>query len=166
MKSTDKNDQFQFWLMDMDDAIERLRLSVPADIKAKLDFSPDSLNILEAYVIEKYPNVAAIMDKSQSKIHDGLARYVGEVFRKRFKGKWKIDFSDEKIAFYGLPQLAGMDGQKSPICPLTLVTASLDRRTGKYLRTIFDNQLKRIFTPTPGNDDDKKDEVRRNRPDI
>lgn len=68
-----------------------------------------------------------------------MARYVGQVFRANLGGKWKIDFSDPKNAFYDLPQLVGMSSQRAQICPLTLVTSSLDRRTGWQLRLVFDN---------------------------
>lgn len=71
-----------------------------------------------------------------------MARYVGQVFRKKLGGKWTIDYSDKKNAFYGLPQLVGMNGQRTQICPLTLVTASTDRRTGSFIRMVFDNNAK------------------------
>lgn len=139
---TKEDDQFQMWLMDMTDAITRFRQSVPDNIGARLDFSPNSLAAIEEFALATYPTVADAKKKTEAKLVDGMARYVGQVFRKHLGGKWTINFADKKNAFYGLPQLTDMDGQKTQVCPLTLVTASLDRRTGKFIRTVFDNHLR------------------------
>ncbi len=139
---TKEDDQFQMWLMDMSDAIERFQLSLPSELQGKFDYSPESLEALEGLALAKYPNVEEAKKPSEATTVDGMARYVGQVFRKRLGGKWMIDYSDRKNAFYGLPQLSGMAGQKVQLCPLTLVTASLDRRTGKFLRQVFDNNVR------------------------
>lgn len=139
---TKDEDQFQVWLMDMSDAIERFRASIPADVAIRLDLSPESLSVIEEFALVSYPTVDDIKRRGDARIVDGMARYVGEVFRKHFGGKWIIDFTDSKNAFYGLPQLAGMLGQRTQTCPLTLVTASVDRRTGKFIRMVFDNYLR------------------------
>lgn len=139
---SNEDDQFQVWLMDMSDAIERFRLSIPADVAARLDLSPESLTVLEEFLLASYRTVDDVKRQSEAKLVDGMARYVGQVFRKHLGGKWTIDFADKANAFYGLPQLTGMTGQRAQICPLTLITASVDRRTAKFIRTIFDNNLR------------------------
>ena len=136
---SDDGDKFQYWLMDMDDAIARLIQSAPTNLADKLDFSPESLNVLEEFILSKYPTIIDIKKPTEAKAVDSLARYVGQVFRKHLGGKWGIEFNDRKNVFYGLPQLMGMAGQRTQICPLTLVTASTDRRTGQFIRTVFDN---------------------------
>ena len=145
---TNADDQFQVWLMDMSDAIERFRQSVSTDIAARLDFSPESLDVVEQLVLAKYPALDGVKKQSEAKSLDGIARYVGQVFREHFGGKWMIDFSDEKNVFYGLPQLVGMAGQRTQMCPLTTVTASVDRRTKKFIRTIFENYVKNASKST------------------
>jgi hypothetical protein len=139
---TKEQDQFQVWLMDMSDAIERFQQSLPSELQGRLDYSPESLEVVEGFALAKYSMVAEAKKQSEAFTVDGIARYVGQVFRKHLGGKWVIDFSDKKNAFYGLPQLSGMVGQKTQLCPLTLVTASLDRRTGKFIRTVFDNNVR------------------------
>jgi hypothetical protein len=134
----EKDDEFQHWLIAMDEALSRLFQSVPADLAASLDYSAQSLADLEAFVLERYPTIDRIKQQSEAPRVDGLARYVGEVFRKHFGGAWSIDVSDARNAFHGLPQLRGMAGQTAQICPLALVTASTDRRTGKHIRGVFD----------------------------
>ena len=70
-------EEFQFWLADMDDALERFLASVPRELATRLDFSSGSLD-----------------------------------------------------AYYRIPELAGFGPKPTPVCPLTLATASADRRTG------------------------------------
>jgi hypothetical protein len=139
---TTEDDRFQCWLMEMTDALARLAKSLPAGVSEGMNFSRESIAVVEAYCLEKYANVQEAKKPSEAQSLDGLARYVGQVFRGRLGGRWTINNSDPKNAFYGLPQLTGMTGQRTQICPLTLVTASLDRRTGKFITMVFDSCLK------------------------
>lgn len=131
-------DQFQVWLIDMDDAIKRFRQTLSKRVDEQLDYSAESLNVIESFALKKYGSVAEVMGDQDSRPVDAMARYVGEVFRKHCGGKWVIDYSDPKDVYHGVPQLSGMAGQRTPVCPLSLVTASADRRTGTYLKGVFD----------------------------
>ena len=128
--------------MEMQDAISAYRRTLPKSLADKLDFSPDSLGVMEAHILETYANVNEAKAPTEAARVDAMARYVGEVFRKHFGGKWKIDYSDKKNAFYGRPQIAGMKSQEVQFCPLALVTASTQRRTGTFFRNIFDNYVR------------------------
>lgn len=139
----DHYDQFQHWLMDMDDAIARFLATMPEADARKLDFSAQSLNAVETLALRAYAGIDALKKPSESKTVDAMARYVGETFRRHLGGKWFIDFSDPKNAFYGLPQLKDMRGQSAQICPMTLVSAATDRRKGDFILTVFRNIEKR-----------------------
>ncbi|QEI09308.1 hypothetical protein FXN63_13600 [Pigmentiphaga aceris] len=139
----EQEDQFELWLMDMDDALERFHATVPGESAEKLDFSADSLKNVEAFILRSYERVEDLRKPSEVLVWDGLTRYVGETFRKNLGGIWFIDYSDKKNAFYGLPQLKNMRGQSAQICPMTLVSASVDRRRGDFIYTVFENIRKR-----------------------
>jgi hypothetical protein len=139
----EQDDQFQHWLIEMDDAIARFLATLPEDDARKLDFSAASLKAIEALALQAYAGIDALKKPSESKTVDGMARYVGETFRRHLGGKWFIDFTDKKNAFYGLPQLKEMRGQTTQICPMTLVSASTDRRKGDFIHTVFQNIEKR-----------------------
>lgn len=139
MQTLGNEDLFEFWLMDMDEALSRFFDVLPEGMRQGMDYSPDSLQVLEAWLLIKYSDTDVMLLTSESKLVDGAARYIGEVFRKNLGGKWIIDFKDKKNAFYGLPQLSGIPGQRVQICPLTLVTTLADRRNGKFLQTIYQN---------------------------
>jgi hypothetical protein len=51
MNKEDMDDQFQFWLMDMEEALERFRLTLPLADREKLNYSAESLEFVEAYAL-------------------------------------------------------------------------------------------------------------------
>ncbi len=140
MTKLSNDDLFQVWLMEMDNAITGFIESVPPGIGEKLDGSVESLDELESLVLARFPSVEDAKKPDATKFLDGSARYAGEVLRKLTGSKWAIRHDDPKFAFYGLPILLG--GSKlgdMPECPLTLITAAIDRRKGTYLSTIVRN---------------------------
>jgi hypothetical protein len=136
-------EDFNYWLVDMDDALDRFMATLPDEVRQKLDYSPESLEVIEQWLLERYPSLDAARTSGDSKVFDGVARYVGETFRRNVGGRWSITFDDPKDVNYGLPALTGFKGENSALTPLTLATASTDRRTGKYLRGILDNIVRR-----------------------
>lgn len=131
-------DQFQVWLMHMDEAIAKFIELAPHEIQIKLDGGEESLDVLEAWILSKYGTPQEARSLSEAKFIDGASRYVGEIFRKRTGSKWSIDFSNPKFVYCGLPILKGGPKLgKMPECPITLITASIDRRAGSYLSTVL-----------------------------
>jgi hypothetical protein len=142
-ETSTSRDDFELWLMDMDDAIDRFLDQVPADVRARLDFSAESLDVLEAWLRQRYPTLEALLEESEKEILDGAARYVGQTLREHLGGRWDIVLEDPQDVNYRLPILTGFKGQHSALSPVTLVTASTDRRSGTYLRTVLQNVLQR-----------------------
>ncbi|MBV7435034.1 hypothetical protein KRX19_08360 [Cardiobacteriaceae bacterium TAE3-ERU3] len=137
-------DLFQYWLMDMPDAKERMMDRLPAEVKNRLDYSIESLDILEAYLLSQYASIDEI-DQEPPDIINGYAIYVGETFRKVAKSltkieptKWTIELDDTDNAYYNIPIIRLGAYIK---CPITLVTSSLDRRRGNYISNILKNFL-------------------------
>lgn len=144
MTKTTKDD-FEYWLADMDDALDRFLATFPDETRTKLDFSKESLDALEAWILQKYDSNQKMLEPSESQTLDGIARYIGETFRKAIDGHWEIRFDDPKYVFYGLPQLAGFSQRSTPESPLTLATAAAERRTGTYLSTILKSLMRRYL---------------------
>jgi hypothetical protein len=141
MNNVSSEEKFEYWLMDMEDAIDRFMHMLPSEIRDQLDYSAESLTILEAWLLEKYKNIEEIKPLSEAQIVDGAARYIGETFRKNLGGKWTFDVSDEKNAFHGLPQLTGCKNQVTQICPIKIVSVSVARRTGSLIRPMLEKRL-------------------------
>jgi hypothetical protein len=124
----------------MDEVIESFKVLLPQSIIDKLDYSKASLDIIEDWLLEKYPKISEL----EKQDYEGVARYVGETFRNELNTAiWSIQLDDEEIAFFGIPVLIGDKKIASPICPHALVTASIDRQKGTFFSTILNNLLKR-----------------------
>lgn len=142
MNEDKRHEDFQYWLVDMDSALERFLESLPIEVRERLDFAPESLGALEGWIIERYPNTGAMLEPSESRVVDGLARYIGETFRKAIGGRWEIRLDDPKYVFHAIPQLTGFSETPTPVSPHSLATASADRRTGRFLTQVLGSYLR------------------------
>lgn len=135
-RSCPSRDEFEEWLAGLDDTIELFIDELPEALSVTLDESPDSLLSLEAWLLNRYSGISALLCREEAGVLDGCAGYVGEVFRKHLGGIWTIELDQPDRAFYGLPILRGPWGEE---CSASLVTACLDRRTGHYMHAVFRN---------------------------
>ena|SRR5688572_3311092 len=143
MTAADEEDLFEHWLAHMDDALAEFFARLPPELGAGLDYSPASLDRLEAFLLQRYPDIEAIKADPEPYL-DGAARYVGEAFRRNIGGRWRMRMDDPKYVYAGLPELTFLPARDTPVCPITLVSASLDRRTGAFISGVFHSAAKRI----------------------
>lgn len=134
-------ESFNYWMFDMDDVLQRFRDALPPQTRDKLDCSPASLDVLEGWLLERYPDIAATREPSEAQTLDGAGRYIGETFQRQIGGVWDLQIGNPKGAYFKLPVLTDFDDQASDISPLSLATASTDRRTGDFLRTVLENYM-------------------------
>ncbi|TLV00041.1 hypothetical protein [Dyadobacter luticola] len=137
-------DHFECWLIEMDDALDSFIASFPESIRQGLNFSVESLDSLEEWLLNRYDNLSETKVKEEAMIIDGLARYVGETFRKALGGKWTIELDNPVYAYYRIPTLAGLGGRNLVACPAALVTTAVDRRRGDFWRTVLTNYKNRL----------------------
>lgn len=138
-----QHDDFEYWLIGMDEALETFLNSVPKGNARAFDFTIGSLPALEQLVLSSYPSTDALLQTDGSKFLDGAARYLGETVRRSAGGTWSIELANAQDAFFGLPQVRGFGNGKSALCPASLITACADRRSGVYLETVVSNVLRR-----------------------
>jgi hypothetical protein len=141
-------ERFEHWLADMDDEIARAASRLPSELRDRLDFSPQSLDFLERWMLERFPSSQHVVAPEALVELDGVVRYVGETFRRVLGGRWVANADDPQNAFYGLPLLTGFSENPTPIAPHALVSAAADRRTGCFWRTVLENSRKRIARNT------------------
>lgn len=131
---------FDSWLWDMPNALERFKNRMPKEIQDKLDFSIQSLDIVEKHLLDNYETIEQIKNEP-SYILDGYAVYVGETFRNvlqdRIPNQWELMLEEDNV-FYLLPVIK-VRGYTT--CPLKLCTACIDRRWGNYWSWILNNAL-------------------------
>ena len=136
-------DDFNYWVADMDDALDRFMDLLPSTLQSQLDYTAGSLNVLEAWLLSRYPSTQAMLAASESKVVDGIARYVGETFRKNAGGQWNIELDNPKALYFATPILSGY---RIPLSPLALSTTAADRRTGNFLESVLLKNIGRVKT--------------------
>ncbi len=126
-----KRDDFEQWLFEMDDRLDAFVKALPTDISTNMDYSAKSLSILEGWLMTRYESVNDILKEAEKLMLDMASRYVGETLRKNLGGVWNIDLRNKKNVFYRLPVIENQGSWTE--CPVTLVTASMDRRSGAFM---------------------------------
>jgi len=56
--------------MDMSDAIERFQQSLPPELQGRLDYSPESLEVVEGFALAKYAHGRHCMGRSLNSMRD------------------------------------------------------------------------------------------------
>jgi hypothetical protein len=131
-------EDFQYWLIHMDDALDEFMSSLPEDVRAKLDFSIDSLTDVENLILNRYKTPEEMIAPGETSTLDGFARYIGETIRKNVGGSWQLRLDDPKYVYYGLPQITGYSERPTPVSPIAMATTAAARRTGSYLRGVVE----------------------------
>ncbi len=131
---------FEAWLSEIPETLMLFYHLVPKNIVDKLDYSLESLNVLERHLLDTYEHYEDIIREGVNVV-DCYAVYIGETFRKVLKdrtpNKWEL-MLDEYDLYYELIviRIGSFRG-----CPMTLVTACLNRRQGNYLSEILQTVL-------------------------
>ncbi|MGH9429026.1 MAG: hypothetical protein ACRD2L_22305 [Terriglobia bacterium] len=137
-QADDARKGLQEWLSVMDFQLHEFIASLPASVAAAMDFGRESLDVLEAWLLDTYPTVDALRATSQKTNWDRVGRYIGETFRRNTNARWDIELEPD-YAFFNVPQLDFPES--APTCPHSLGTAALDRRTGRYIGNLLDRKI-------------------------
>jgi hypothetical protein len=143
MQTNLTRDDFEEWLFLMSDKLEAFEVFFKKETGKDLDYSVQSINEVEAWLLTKFESPDDILKQENKEILDLVIRYIGDTFRKNLKAKWTIDLENEKNAYYQLPVITA-EKVSSPIAPHTLVTASLDRRRGTFIPIVLNNAIKEV----------------------
>lgn len=127
-------EEFQTWLaVDLE-----VRDELYAMMGRELDVDVASLDVLETFLLERYSSPEPITALDQRGVADAAARHVGIVLMLNVDDAvWDIDLDRPDNVYYRLPLIVFRGGEQE--CPLTMVLACLDRRTGTYLRALVEN---------------------------
>lgn len=133
-------DDFQVWIISIDDKMDFFTGEFAQKNNLVLDFSIGSLDQIEKWILVHYDTPKSLVD--DHKMLDLLTAYIGETFRKHIGGTWFMDLKDKENAFYHMPVLTSekYSGVKYK-SPRTFATASIDRKKGNYISTILKNNL-------------------------
>jgi hypothetical protein len=129
-------DEFDAWLISINERIQYLRGLMSDGSADLLDYSLESLDHLEQWLLKRYSDVGEINTAEAHRVLDAAGTYVGETLRFYLGGVWKIELADDEDAYWGIPHIRGFRSSKPLMLPhpLTWATTSISRRTGHFVR--------------------------------
>lgn len=135
-------ENFEEWIILIPFKMEYFTDTFAGENNLKLDYSIESLDELEKWILSNYKKVNDLIE--DRKTLDYMTVYIGETFRKYIGGKWYIDLKNKKNVFYSMPVLTSPE-YKGITCqsPMIYATASIDRQKGDHISTILRNSMKR-----------------------
>jgi len=146
-KKDDALEKFDQFLMIMDEQLDALTEEA-ASRNIDLDFSLDSLSKLEGLFLIMSENIDK--DKKNSLIVF-FARYLGEIVRTNYGGKWHLPLDDPKNVNFNTPVIVGhstMEGLE--FAPIGVMRGfSLRKRLG-MLKTAIDADVSPIIIDLSG----------------
>jgi hypothetical protein len=126
-------EELQTWLV----TEVEVRGELEALMGTELDVDEQSLDTLEAFLLRRYRTPDEAMTLPERGVLDAAARHVGLLLILTIEGAhWDLILDQPDHVYYRLPVVRFPDGATE--CPLTAVTAALDRRTGNYLRSLVE----------------------------
>lgn len=131
-------EKFDLFLFNIDDYLESF-IDKLSELGYNLDYSIESLDTLERYLIEKK------IDKNSNDVNDAAA-YFGEVVRKKYGGKWVCNLDKENNSlYYGLPVITGLGKVTGVLLsPFSSVKSLLIRPRENHFKTIIENHINPI----------------------
>lgn len=127
-----RKDDFEAWVTFIPDEVAELKKMLPKELSETLDYSINSLNNLEKYLLQSYSSETFVNAENKILL-DRLARYIGLTFKRNIPTSyWDIELDDEKDVYYTLPVIKIKDINLAPFSPHMLVTTTLDRERGTF----------------------------------
>jgi hypothetical protein len=122
---------------------------LPETVRARLDSSRQSLQVLETWLVQRYPSPHHLALPDAHDTWQGAAAYLGETLRKVLGGIWNVDLENKSDLYFDRPVIDHFEGCLVPLCPELLVTMVIQRRTGHELREILDSLRPPPAVPPP-----------------
>lgn len=76
------------WQQRMEGYISHLLTLLSEEIRTKLDLTPDSLNLLEAWLFDRYGTFVDFGEEEEISLIAGVFFYIGETYRGSLGGHW------------------------------------------------------------------------------
>ena len=138
---------FDEWIFFLSDKLDYFTGPFAAERGLTLDYTPESLDVLEHWLLGKYEKSMDLVEDKEPygydyRLADLCGIYVGEVYRRQLGGTWYMILDQPKNVYYKLPSLR-YETRTGPyyICPLTLATACIQRKRGDYMRWVLGNYI-------------------------
>lgn len=150
-------DFLDWWVESMDVRLLHFRDFV-LDGKVTLDYSPESLDVLEELVLQRYPGGTAPDFAGDKDFLEGMMRYLGETHRRAYGGEWTVG-SDPDVHTFG-EIIVSFRAPVMPLVPRIELTALVAKQSrgawGRVLRGqeawLNDARAERVGRGLPADD--------------
>ena len=140
-EKTQKREEFMEWTTFIEDRVDAWSASSAIEWSGSLDYSPESLTIVEKYMLANF-NADSLKDPLNKIAIDALVSYYGETLRRNIpKSTWYIELDDESSVDFNTPAI------KAPIGPLLglyfLLKRLISKNKGTFLFDLYQKMLAR-----------------------
>ena len=113
----EKKENFEAWVALIDDRVEDWFMTLPLAQKNKFDYTMDSLDEIQRYMISKFV-VDDLRDQRNKMEIDAIASYVMRVFSKHVPNpEFVVELKDERNMLYNLPAIITKPKTSSAFSP-------------------------------------------------
>ncbi len=142
----EKLDNFNSWIETLENRVFIWLDSLPEKSKAYFNFSIESLDEVERYLISKY-ELNDLQDVSSKSDIDGSLSYVIKVFEENWPNtKYVIELDDEKNILFNIPAIVTQPQIGAAFSPFMFVRGILNlKRTGIFRKNL-ESRLKQYVT--------------------
>jgi len=140
-----KRENFIEWTTFIEDRVDEWAKNIPEDITSLLDYSPESLNVIEAYILSNFDKDSVSDIKNKNAV-DAVISYYGETLRRNLpESTWFLDLEDESNIYFNLPSIK--TPVAFPISPYSLIKRIINKNSGTFLRDFYVKRLGFINNP-------------------
>ena len=123
------------WITFIDDRVNEWKATIPTGIAAQLDWSVESLSVLEKYILNTYQFETAYVSENKQDI-DAIASYIGEVYRKHIpNATWYMELDIKTDIDFGRPVVR--TGIGAAFSPYPMVLNVLYEKKGQLLIELY-----------------------------
>ena len=140
-----KRENFIEWTTFIEDRVDEWSVNAPKEIVESLDYSPESLKVIESYILSTF-NIESVSNIENKNAIDAVISYYGETLRRNLPNStWLLDLDDEDNIYFNLPSIKTPIG--FPISPYSLIKRVINKNKGTFLYDLYTKRLGFINNP-------------------
>ncbi len=140
-----KKENFIEWTTFTEDRVDEWSVNAPKEIVEALNYNPESLKVVEKYILDNYDKEALSVPENKTAI-DALISYYAETFRRNLPNSiWYIELEDEDSIDFNLPCIKTSIG--TLINPYYLFKRVIAKNKGTFLYDFYVKRLGFINNP-------------------
>lgn len=144
-ESLERQQWFENWLSTIDKRISSWKDTLEDDLKKELDKSPESLKILEKYLLETFQKPSQTRDQANADLVDTISTYIGQVFIENMPDNhiWEVELvkTGDPSEYYFYPYLK----RENPFIGFNpyydLIPFAVNKKQGGIIIDFYNKQL-------------------------